>query len=199
MLTLQKPTPQMIQKFLQGQRSQEWNYPDVGATNGHPPEGFVLDHTRVKIGEGEQAFVAGKATLERWQQFQVGWTEIQPADAPIREGELVAVVARVLKVWWTNPARLVYVIEESQSEQPRFGFAYGTLPGHVGKGEERFLVEMDDTGSVWYDILAFSRPGNLLARIGYPYMRRVQKQFGKQSAAVMKQAIARELQTVSPS
>ena len=38
----------------------------------------------------------------------------------------------------------------------RFGFAYGTLPGHGGSGEERFLIERDRDDGVWYDILAFS-------------------------------------------
>jgi uncharacterized protein (UPF0548 family) len=48
---------------------------------------------------------------------------------------------------------------------------------------------MDGDGSVWYDILAFSRPNHVLARIGYPYVRRVQKRFGQQSAAAMQQSV----------
>ena len=49
---------------------------------------------------------------------------------------------------------------------------YGTLPDHAGSGEERFLVEWDrQDGSVCYDILAFSRPRHLLARLGYPWVR----------------------------
>ena len=72
----------------------------------------------------------------------------------------------------------------------RFGFAYGTLPDHAGSGEERFLVEWDrKDDSVWYGILAFSRPRHLLARIGYPWVRRVQKRFGRESAAVMRRAV----------
>ncbi len=51
----------------------------------------------------------------------------------------------------------------------RFGFAYGTLPDHAGSGEELFLIEWDrGEGSVWYDVLAFSRPGHILDRLGYP-------------------------------
>jgi hypothetical protein len=38
---------------------------------------------------------------------------------------------------------------------------------------------------VWYDILAFSRPNQLLTRLGYPWVRRTQKRFGRESAAVM--------------
>ena len=72
----------------------------------------------------------------------------------------------------------------------RFGFAYGTLPDHAGSGEERFLIEWDQAdNSVWYDILAFSRPQHFLVRLGYPMVRRTQKRFGRESAAVMLRAV----------
>lgn len=72
----------------------------------------------------------------------------------------------------------------------KFGFAYGTLPDHAGSGEERFLIEWDRAdNSVWYDILAFSRPQHFFIRLGYPMVRRTQKRFGRESAAVMLRAI----------
>jgi uncharacterized protein (UPF0548 family) len=71
-----------------------------------------------------------------------------------------------------------------------FGFAYGTLPGHAESGEERFLVEWDRAGGdVWYDLLAFSRPRHVLARLGYPLARRLQNRFAKESAAAMRRAV----------
>jgi uncharacterized protein (UPF0548 family) len=127
--------------------------------------------------------------LENWQQFQLGWLEAWPNSRSIREGEVVAIVAHAIGLWWLNACRIVYVIDE-QSERKKFGFAYGTLPEHTGSGEERFLVEMDETETVWYNILAFSRPHGPLTHLGYPYMRHLQKQFGKQSAAAMRQVIA---------
>jgi uncharacterized protein (UPF0548 family) len=76
----------------------------------------------------------------------------------------------------------------------RFGFAYGTLPGHAESGEERFSIEWDqNTNQVSYDILAFSRPNYLLARLGYPMVRRAQKRFARESAAAMLRAIGREV------
>ena len=67
---------------------------------------------------------------------------------------------------------------------------YGTLPGHVESGEERFLIEWDrDTDRVCYDILAFSRPNHLLTRLGYPLVRRSQKRFGRDSAEAMFRAV----------
>ena len=49
-------------------------------------------------------------------------------------------------------------------------------------GEERFLLEWDgDSNEVWYDLLAFSRPNQFLARVGYPFARRLQKRFVAES------------------
>ncbi|HTG87378.1 MAG TPA: DUF1990 domain-containing protein, partial [Pyrinomonadaceae bacterium] len=80
----------------------------------------------------------------------------------------------------------VYVIDEPE----RFGFAYGTLAQHAERGEERFTVEWnrkDET--VWYDILAASQPGPM-ARLGYPYARRLQKRFAQDSMKAMKRAVS---------
>jgi uncharacterized protein (UPF0548 family) len=43
--------------------------------------------------------------------------------------------------WSLNPCRVVYVLEETGGEVERYGFAFGTLPGHSEEGEERFTVE----------------------------------------------------------
>jgi uncharacterized protein (UPF0548 family) len=68
------------------------------------------------------------------------------------------------------PVRVVYVVEEPR----RRGFAYGTLPGHPEIGEERFLVEHRNDGSVVASVVAFSRPGRLLTRLGGPLSWAVQ-------------------------
>jgi uncharacterized protein (UPF0548 family) len=79
---------------------------------------------------------------------------------------------------------------DEQGPVQRFGFAYGTLPGHAESGEERFTVAWHEAdGAVWYDILAFSRPQQLLARLGYPFARRLQKRFARGSAAAMQRAV----------
>ena len=152
----------------------------------------MVDHTRIKLGEGEEVFTRAKAALGRWEQFRLGWVEAWPPETPIQTGEVVAVVARRFGLWWLNACRIVYVVDEA-GPVSRFGFAYGTLPDHAGTGEERFLVEWDRaSGEVWYDILAFSRPHRLLTRLGYPYMRRLQKRFGRESAAAMLRAVGNE-------
>jgi uncharacterized protein (UPF0548 family) len=192
MMLLRRPSDATIREFLAAQAKLDFTYPAVGATGSEPPAGYVLDHTRIRLGEGEAAFRAARAALGRWDQFRLGWVQAWPPGAPIRAGEVVGSVARCLGLWWLNACRIAYVVDES-GQVTRFGFANGTLPGHSGTGEERFLVEWDRaSGEVWYDILAFSRPHTFLTRLGYPYMRRVQRRFGRESAAAMRKAVESE-------
>jgi uncharacterized protein (UPF0548 family) len=135
-------------------------------------------------------FQAAKDALRRWRQFDLGWLEAWPPETPIRTGEVVAIVARAAGLWSLNACRIVYVVDEA-GPVSRFGLAYGTLPGHAARGEERFLVEWDQADNgVWYDILAFSRSNHFLTRLGYPFVRRTQKRFGRGSAAAMLSAVA---------
>ena len=99
-----------------------------------------MAHTRVKLGEGEKIFQIGKAGLQRWEQFNLGWLEAYSPEMRIHAGEVMAVVSRAIGLWWLNSCRIVYVVDEVGTHQ-RFGFAYGTLPDHAASGEERFLVE----------------------------------------------------------
>jgi uncharacterized protein (UPF0548 family) len=189
MLSLRKPSAAGIQAFLAAQGGLELTYTAVGATATIPPASYNVDHTRVKLGEGKTIFTAGRVALERWEHFRLGWVETWPPQAPIRVGQVVAILARNLGHWWLNACRVVSVEEEDGPVQ-RFGFTYGTLPDHAETGEERFLVEWDRAAdSVWYDILAFSRPRHWLARLGNVWVRRVQHRFRRESAAAMLRAV----------
>jgi uncharacterized protein (UPF0548 family) len=189
MLSLRKPSPEAIRQFLAVQAKLDLTYSAVGATATTPPADYVVDHTRIRLGEGESVFTAAKIALKNWQQFNLGWLEAWSPGTPIKPGEVVAVLARAIGLWWLNACRIVYVVDET-GQITKFGFAYGTLPDHAGSGEERFLIEWDRAdNSVWYDILAFSRPQHFLVRLGYPMVRRTQKRFGRESAAVMLRAV----------
>lgn len=189
MLSLRKPSADALRRFLTAQSELPFTYAAVGASAGAPPAGYVVDRTRVKLGEGEAVFRSAVAALRRWEQFDLGWVEAWSPDTPIQPGEVVAVMGRALGWWWLNACRVVYVVDEA-GPTPKFGFAYGTLPGHVESGEERFLIEWDrGDDAVWYDILAFSRPNHVLIRLGYPVVRRLQKRFGRDSAANMLKAV----------
>ncbi len=167
----------------------DFTYSSVGATAKVPPVGYVVDHTRIKLGSGEETFEAAKSALRRWEQFHLGWVEASPTETPIEKGEVVAVIGRVFGLWWLNACRIVYVVDEV-GPITRLGFAYGTLPGHAESGEERFLIEWDRADDcIWYDILAFSRPNYFVTKLGYPLVRRLQKRFARDSAAAMVKAV----------
>lgn len=81
-----------------------------------------------------------------------------PDGSPVlRAGDSAWLGIRVWPFRFRFPARVVYVVDEPN----RRGFAYGTLPGHAECGEEAFLAERGDDGSVSVVIRAFSRPANL--------------------------------------
>jgi uncharacterized protein (UPF0548 family) len=85
------------------------------------------------------------------------------ADGPAeRDRTVVLCLGRPLGL--LIPCRVVYVV----AEERRRGFAYGTLPGHPEQGEEAFIVELADDGTVWAEITAFSRPGSRVVRWSGP-------------------------------
>jgi uncharacterized protein (UPF0548 family) len=161
------------------------------ASNFALPASYVVDQIRVELGTGQAVFDRAQAALRGWKQFELGWLEAFPNDTPLVAGETVLVVARAGGFWWTNAARIVYTIEDATDAVTRFGFAYGTLPGHVERGEERFLIEWDRaTDKVWFEILAFSQPRHFLVRINHRRARAMQKRFALEATAAMRRAAA---------
>jgi uncharacterized protein (UPF0548 family) len=189
MWSLRKPTDADLAEFLSAQSNASFSYADVGATaRDERPRGFRYDQNRIFLGKGEATFRRASVALSEWRHFATSWTRIVPANAPISVGTTVALLIRALGIWWWNSARIVYTVDE-QHPTPRFGFAYGTLPAHVERGEEQFLVEMDAAGEVRYSIRSFSRPRLLAARIADPIARRLQRRFVRDSFAAMAAAV----------
>ena len=121
----------------------------------------------------------------------LGWCSVQTPSGGLSPGETVAVVVRHYGFWSLNACRIVYVLDEDDDRARRMGFAYGTLLDHAEAGEERFLVEWRrDDDSVWYDLYAFSRPRHVLARLGYPLSRRLQRRFALESKQAMLDAVS---------
>ena len=183
MFFLKEPDDFTISAFIADQRDRPFTYSAVGATKGTPPEGFRVDHNRMQLGRGIQVYEEAVAALKRWRQFDLGWVSIVPKNIPLEVGTTVAVKARAFGTWSLNATRIVYVVNETKC----FGFAYGTLPDHVECGEERFTVEFNSGDeSVWYTILAFSKPQHPLVKMTYPLARTLQKRFARDSMARMK-------------
>lgn len=184
---LTRPSADAIERFRRANASAAYSYPAPGATRDETPiEGYVVDRYRVKLGVGRSVFGAAIEALRHWEHLRLGWVTAS-SETAIREGEIAAVLVRSTGLWWLNACRIVYVDCDSPD---RFRFAYGTLLDHAESGEERFTVEHDAVdNTVWYDILAYSRPRHPLARLGYPLVRRLQKRFARDSALAMQAAV----------
>ena len=182
MFYLTEPSNQTIAEFIESQKRAPFTYKGVGATNGFRiPPGYTVDHNRVKLGRGVAIYRRACQALREWKQFDLGWVTLVPAGVPLEVGVTVAVKARAFGTWSLSAAQVVYLINKDGPTR-RFGFAYGTLPDHVESGEERFTIEhYSGDDSVWYDILAFSRPRHPLVRMSFPLARMLQKRFAKES------------------
>lgn len=189
MFFLRKPAPERIREFLHTQENQPFSYADVGASRRQAPCGYDVDHHRIQLGSGPKVFARARVAIRHWRTFDISWITLCCPDTSIEVGSTVALLASHAGVWSLNACRIVYLVDES-GDSERFGFAYGTLPEHGERGEERFTVEFHHAdGSVWYDLYAFSRP-RPVARLAYPYARLLQRHFARDSMNAMKQAVS---------
>ncbi|MCC6726582.1 MAG: DUF1990 domain-containing protein [Saprospiraceae bacterium] len=186
MVSFLKPSAYLVEKFLKIQVTAPFAYTAIGATNGDTPvPNFTNDHNRILLGKGEAVYRAACDALRQWQMFPGGWAWIAPEGAPIQVGQNLAMVARVMGIYWLNGCRIVYTLDGTGPDR-RYGFAYGTLPDHAECGEERFSIAWLDDDTVWYDLKAFSQPRHWLARAFKPVARWHQRRFVKESLQKMK-------------
>lgn len=184
---LTRPAPSEIADFVASQRGAEFTYREVGETRrGAGPAGYVVDHNRVQLGRGAEAFQRGLDALRAWRMLTHGWSSIHPAHAPIATGTTVAVLVHHYGFWSLNACRIVYVFDDEVDGTRRRGFAYGTLPSHGAVGEERFSIEWQhEDDSVWYDMYAFSRPAHVMLRLAHPFARALQRRFARHAMRAM--------------
>jgi uncharacterized protein (UPF0548 family) len=187
--TWSKPSDGVMQVLADHLRSESLTY---DSPDGCPPPGFVDDRLRVILGAGPATFDAARRAIQNWKMFPPVLSELWPSRPSIQPGEIVQVLFRAGPLWTTNPCRILRVIDEA-GDKPRFGFVYGTLPGHVERGEETFLVEWDRaTDVVTYSLRAFSQPAHWLVWLGYPYTRLQQARFRRLSGQAMQAAVQAE-------
>jgi uncharacterized protein (UPF0548 family) len=87
--------------------------------------------------------------------------------ALLKPGDSATLRLPVGPIAFTCPVRVIYVVDDPACK----GFAYGTLPGHPERGEEAFLIEQEEDGSVWLTVRAFSRPATLRWWLFSPLLR----------------------------
>ena len=189
MFLARRPSPETIQQFLRDSRDLPLSYEPVGILSLESTSRNI-DELAIAIGRGPADFARARAALIAWKQFDIGWVETYPPNAPVVAGTVVAVLIRHLGFWSLNGCRVVYGAG-SPADGTRFGYAYGTLTNHAEAGEELFEIFIDPaTEIVSYHIRATSWPRAMLAKLGQPIVRTLQARFRAHSAAAMKHVVA---------
>jgi uncharacterized protein (UPF0548 family) len=188
MFLTRRPALAVIDRFLRDSQDLPISYGPVGLVRDVPVD-RRFDEQVVAVGRGAGDFERAKAALMSWKQFDIGWVDLFPRQAPVAIGTVVAVVIRHLGFWSINGCRVLYHVDDAGAGR-RFGLAYGTLTNHAESGEELFEVFLDPaTGNVNYRIRAVSWPQSTLARLGEPWVRVLQARFRQDSAAAVARAI----------
>jgi uncharacterized protein (UPF0548 family) len=152
--------------------SAEPTYRDIGGTlAGTRPEGFHHDHYETLLGQGPHTFLRAVEGLKTWKAHRLLGMGVFPDRQEIVTGATVVVTLGSPIIALAVPCRIVTVVDG----QTRWGFAYGTLPGHPEQGEEAFIVSLAPDQSVRFEIEAFSRPGDPLVKLSGPIGRAMQK------------------------
>ena len=145
-------------------------YPEVGATAGDLPPGYRHVVRRAALGSGRDTFDRCVVALMTWGVQRGSDIDVRASHSPAQVGTVVSQLIGVRGLGMVAPCKVVYVVDEGD----RRGFAYGTLPGHPESGEESFVISILDDESLALDIRSFSRPGNVISRIGQPVSHWVQ-------------------------
>jgi uncharacterized protein (UPF0548 family) len=161
-----------MNKLLEDLEKAEPTYKDIGATlAGKRPDGFHHDRFEVVLGHGPAMFQRAVTGLKTWEAHRLPGMRVFPDHREIHTGATVVITVGTPIAALAAPCRIVGVIDG----QTRWGFAYGTLPGHPEQGEESFAVSVSPDQAVRFEIEAFSRPGDPLVRLSGPIGRGIQR------------------------
>jgi uncharacterized protein (UPF0548 family) len=156
-----------------------FTYTEVGATaTGAPPGYHAYSRSRRVYGIDVQA---ATDRLFTWKIHEAAGLTVATSSAQVADGVVARTSLGIGRLRLQAPCRVVYLIEEPG----RTGFAYGTLPGHPESGEQLFLLEQADDGSLTFSITAFSKAATALARAGGPITRWVQDRMASRYLAAL--------------
>lgn len=192
MFVIRRPSPALIERVL-ARQNQGLTYPEPGmTTSARTPEGYPRNHHETRLGSGEETFLRAAAAVRSWAMYDLPWTYLHPARPAVVTGTRFATIVSHLGFWSVNPCRIVYVHEADTSAVRTFAFAIGTLPLHSETGEERFQVQWDrSTDVVRFEIVAYARAWHWMARLSGPFVRILQRRFGRQALAAVRATVDR--------
>jgi uncharacterized protein (UPF0548 family) len=173
-LRLRQPSDAVLTEALLTFSRLEPTYPDLGASLGETlPPGYHHGRSSIALGRGDEVWAAARAALDQWRAHTGAGVGVHPADAPLAAGGTVALSVRIGPVVDVFGCRIVQVVDEAD----RYGFAYGTLPGHPERGEESFVLDRNEPGSVTFTVTVFAQGAQLVTRLAQPLTSAVSRRY----------------------
>lgn len=164
-----------------------FTYPEVGATRLGPlPDGYHHLHHRTRVGRGRSDFATAGAAVTEWRVHRAAGARVNASAARAEDGGGVRVSLGLGPVRFTAPCEVVW----TAYERDRTGFGYGTLDRHPECGEECFVVDLADDGTVWFTVMAFSRPASWYARLAGPLVPPVQRWYARRLGRSLRRIVA---------
>jgi uncharacterized protein (UPF0548 family) len=121
------------------------------------------------LGTGRVVFGQAVEALRSWDVHKHAGLEVISEKPSVETGATILLGLRLMPFYLTFACRILYEIEGDD----RRGFAYGTLPLHVERGEQSFVVRIDQ-GSVRFVVSSLSQPAHITARLAAPLSRALQ-------------------------
>jgi len=184
MLSLRPLIPTQIEALLEEARRASPTYEEIGASlEDVLPKGFHHVRMELRIGD-DDAFERAVTGLRTWVAHQGAGLRIYPNDPVVPDATVIALTS-MGPMHIAAPCRIVAVFKESD----RFGFSYGTLPGHPESGEESFILERRG-GASHFTVRAFSKPVDPLARLAGPIGRVTQRSVTRHYLIALRRFVA---------
>jgi uncharacterized protein (UPF0548 family) len=182
LLWLQRPTDAQLLRVLEKQSRLPVSYDPVGMTQDENDHfGYRRVGDFIELSGGPDAFETATQALRHWQMHERAGLRVLPEKSEVAVDSSVVMVFHALAAYVTLACRIVYIIDTPG----QWGFAYGTLPHHPERGEERFVVSIEDDERVRFTVSALSRPGHPLTAISTPAARMVQRSMTKRYLRAM--------------
>lgn len=166
-------------------RTAEPNCGPMGDTLGDDPVTASVNEAQV-VGAGSDAFDRAVACL-RALVPQRAVAAVSPAEATAELGTTVLMALPIGPITVVALNRVVAVVDEPR----RWGFTYGTLPGHVLVGEESFVVEHRVDDAVVVHVVATAHVAVPASRLLRLLLVPVERHFARRYLDVVARAVAR--------
>ncbi len=153
---------------------------DLLGADGPAPD-LVVERS---VGSAPGAFAAAVDCL-RSLGPQRSVATVWPTDVVAEQGATVLVALPFGPVTVVAVNRVVAVVDEPD----RWGFAYGTLPGHPEVGEEAFVVERRADGEVVARVTATARVALPAGQLARPLLGLLQRRFAERYLEAVEAAV----------